>query len=109
MLMIKLRQPDPRRLNIATKSQDALTPMGSTTHQVCAKTATIVRDGTKWRLPALILIGNFMPEAYARHAIYGTTITGLGKRRLSTLKLRLILDKNKILFKSHKYPSNSHY
>ena len=106
---LKLRQPDPRRLNIATKLQGALTPMGSTTLQACAKTAITVRVATRWRLLARILTGNSMPEGYARLAIYGTTITGLGKQRLSTPALRLILGKNKILLKFNKYPSNSRY
>ena len=106
---LKLRQPDPRRWNIATKLQGAPTPMGSTTHQACAKTAITVKVGTRWRPLARILIVNSMPEVYARHAIYGTTITGLGKRRLSTPALKLTLVKNKILLKSNKNQSNSHY
>ena len=83
--------------------------MGSTTHQACAKTAITVRVGTRWPPLAHILIVNSMPEGYARLAIYGTTITGLGKRRLSTPALKLILVKNKILSKSNKNQSISHY
>ena len=78
-------------------------------HQACAKTVTTVRVGTRWRLLAHILTGNSMPEVYARRATYGTTITGLGKRRLSTPALKLISGKDKILLKFNKYPSSSHY
>ena len=106
---LKLIQPDPRRLNIATKLQGALTPMGSIMHQACAKTVTTVRVGTRWRLLVPILTGNSMPEGYARLAIYETTITGLDKRRLSTPAFKLILGKNKIQLKSNKYLSSSHY
>ena len=83
--------------------------MGSTTHQACAKTVITVRAETRWLLLARILTGNSMPEGFARLAIYGTTITGLDKRRLSTPALKLILGKNKIQLMFNKYPSNSLY